>query len=103
VTASPIVQETDGGVIINVHVQPRSGSTVVRGRQGDALRIRVTAPPVDGRATEAARCALGTALGVRPGAVSLVSGERSRVKRFRVDGLATDEALRRVAELVAAT
>ena len=70
-----------------MHVQPRAGRTQVAGRHGDALRIRVAAPPVDGRATEAARVALADALGVAPRPVTLVAGERSRLKRFRVDGL----------------
>jgi uncharacterized protein YggU (UPF0235/DUF167 family) len=52
-----------------------------------ALKIRVAAPPVDGRATEAARLALAAAFGVGAGAVSLVSGERSRLKSFRVVGV----------------
>jgi uncharacterized protein len=71
-------------VVVAVHVQPRSGTTRVAGRHGDALRIRVAAPPVDGRATEAARLALAGALAVAPARVSLVSGERSRLKRFLV-------------------
>jgi uncharacterized protein (TIGR00251 family) len=83
----PFITEADGGVIVSVHVQPRSGVTGVRGRHGDALKIRVAAPPVDGRATEAARRALAEALAVSPAAVSLVSGEHSRQKRFRVEGL----------------
>ena len=53
------------GVIVAVHVQPRPGRTRVAGRHGDALRIRVAAPPVDGRATDAARVALADAFGTR--------------------------------------
>jgi uncharacterized protein (TIGR00251 family) len=88
---------TDGGVILSVHVQPRAGTTAVRGRHGDALKIRVAAPPVDGRATEAARRALAETLAVSPAAVMLVSGEHSRLKRFRVEGLDAAEAARRLA------
>ena len=75
-----------------VHVQPRAGATAVSGRHGDALRIRVQAPPVDGRATAAARDALAAALDVAPSRVELVSGERSRIKRFRVHGLDAADA-----------
>ena len=96
-----IVATTDGGVVVAVHVQPRSGMTAITGRHGDALRIRVTAPPVDGRATEAARRALADALGVSAATVELVSGERSRLKRFRVDGLTLDEARDRIAGILA--
>jgi uncharacterized protein len=97
-----IVTAVDGGVSVAVHVQPRAGQTQITGRHGDALRIRVAAPPVDGRATEAARAALAAALGVAPSSVTLVAGERSRLKRFRVDGLAESEARTRVAALLAA-
>jgi uncharacterized protein (TIGR00251 family) len=81
-----IVQAVAGGVVVAVHVQPRAGTTAITGTHGDALKIRVAAPPVDGRATEAARAELARALGVAASAVMLVSGERSRLKRFRVAG-----------------
>jgi uncharacterized protein (TIGR00251 family) len=84
-------------VVVHVHVLPRSGRTEVVGRHGDALKIRVGAPPVDGRATEAARIALAGALGVAPSAVTVVGGERSRAKRLRVAGLDAAEARRRLA------
>ena len=82
-----IVQAVDGGVVVAVHVQPRAGVTRIVGKHGDALKIRVAAPPVDGKATEAARRALADGLGVTPAHVVLVEGERSRLKRFRIDGL----------------
>jgi uncharacterized protein (TIGR00251 family) len=94
------VQAVAGGVIVNVHVQPRAGATQITGRHGDALKIRVAAPPVEGRATEAARLALAGALGVGPASVTLVSGERSRLKRFLVTGIATADAVARVGNLV---
>ena len=96
-----IVVASADGVIVAVHVQPRSGTTAVTGRHGDALRIRVAAPPVDGRATEAARRVLADALGVSSGSVELVSGERSRLKRFRVAGLSLPAARGRIAEILA--
>jgi uncharacterized protein len=84
-----------------VHVQPRSGRNEVRGRHGDALRCRVTAPPVDGKATEAARRLLAGAFEISPSAVVLVSGERSREKRFRLVGLDRNAALGRLVVLLA--
>ena len=90
----------NGGVVIAVHVQPRAGRTQITGRHGDALKIRVAAPPVEGRATEAARVALAAALGVPDATVTLVAGERSRLKRFRVAGLSAAEARVRVGALL---
>jgi uncharacterized protein (TIGR00251 family) len=94
------VTAVDGGVTVSVHVQPRAGRTQITGRHGDALKIRVAAPPVEGRATEAARVALAAALRVPAATVTLVAGERSRLKRFRVDGLAEADARDRIAALL---
>ncbi len=92
-----VVEDVDGGVVVHVHVLPRSGRTEIVGLHGDALKVRVAAPPVDGRATDAARLAVAAALGVAPSTVTVVSGERSRLKRLRVAGLEAAEAERRLA------
>jgi uncharacterized protein len=84
-------------VVVHVHVLPRSGRTEIVGRHGDALKVRVTAPPVDGQATEAARVAVAAALGVAASTVTVVGGERSRMKRLRVAGLDAGEANLRLA------
>jgi uncharacterized protein len=83
-----------------VHVLPRAGRTGIVGVHDGALKIRVAAPPVDGRATEAARLALAAGLGVAAARVSLVSGERSRLKRFRVAGVDAASAERRLASVL---
>jgi uncharacterized protein (TIGR00251 family) len=96
-----IVQAASGGAVVAVHVQPRSGTTQLVGRHGDAVRIRVTAPPVDGRATEAARSVLADALGVPASSVTLVSGERSRLKRFQVAGVPAEVVVAQLAARLA--
>jgi len=76
-------------------VQPRAGHTRLVGRHGEALKVRVAAPPVDGRATEATIGLLSTALALPASRVVLVSGGRSRLKRFHIVGLsAADVTLR---------
>jgi uncharacterized protein (TIGR00251 family) len=92
-----ILNERHDGVIVHVHVQPRAGRTHLAGRHGDALRIRVAAPPVDGRATAAACAALADALGVAHGRVTLATGERSRLKQLHVQGMTLAEAAERLA------
>jgi uncharacterized protein (TIGR00251 family) len=77
---------TDDGLVVEVHVQPRAGRRGLHGRHGDALKVRVQAPPLDGRANEETAAVLADALGVAPGAVTLVQGGRSRWKRFAVRG-----------------
>ncbi|WBB80029.1 DUF167 domain-containing protein [Micromonospora sp. WMMD882] len=78
----------DDTLTVAVRVKPGAARVRVGGRfdgpYGPALVVAVHAPPVDGRATEAARLALARALGVRPAAVSLRAGAASRDKLFVV-------------------
>jgi uncharacterized protein (TIGR00251 family) len=95
------VVERDGdGTIVHVHVQPRSGRSELVGRHGAALKVRVTAPPVDGRANMATAAVLAAALRVAPSRVVLASGGHSRIKRFRVAGLECAEVARRLAAAI---
>lgn len=73
--------------IIDVRVVPRATKSGIAGRRGDALLVRLNAAPVDGAANAELIDVLADALGVPRRAVSIVSGERSRQKRVRVDGL----------------
>ena len=65
-------------------------------RQDDQVAIRVHAPAESGRATEEARRALASALGIPPSWVALRSGARSRRKVFEVQGMASGDVLRRL-------
>ncbi len=76
-----------GGVLLRVHVQPRAGRTGVVGRHGDALKLRVAAPPVDDKANAAVLALVAATAGVPASAVTLVSGGRSRSKRVRITGV----------------
>jgi hypothetical protein len=93
---SDLYDESEEGVILNVHVQPGAGRSVVVGRHGDALKVRVAAPPVEGRANEATQALLAEALGVAPGDVELTSGATSRSKRFRLRGVDAAEVDKRL-------
>ena len=70
---------------VTIRVKPGSGRTVVGGRYGDALVVRVAARAVDGKATEAALRALADALGVRRADLRLVTGATSRTKVVELD------------------
>jgi len=91
---------TPAGVVVRVHVQPKAGRDVVTGRHGDALKVRVTAPPADGRANAAVARQLATVFGVAPSAVVLVSGATSRSKRFLLEGVDPADARRRLAPVL---
>jgi uncharacterized protein len=78
----------DGSVSFAVRVQPRASRDEIVGEFQDALKIRLTAPPVDDRANEALRKLLAASLKVPPAAVRIASGERSRTKRVEIRGVA---------------
>jgi uncharacterized protein (TIGR00251 family) len=86
----------EAAALISVRVQPRASADEVVGWQGETLRVRLQAPPVEGRANEALCRLLARRLGVPAGRVALVSGARGRVKRVRVEGMSLEEALRRL-------
>ena len=79
-----------GALLLWVHVQPGARRTEVVGRHGDAVKVRVAAPPVDGKANAAVAAALATHFGVPVRDVELVAGASARRKRFRVVGVPAD-------------
>ncbi|MCA9530022.1 MAG: DUF167 domain-containing protein [Myxococcales bacterium] len=84
------VDERDGAVTFEVRVTPRASREAVRGLRGEALDVALTSPPVEGAANLALRKLLARELGVAAGAVSLIRGERGRVKLVRVEGVTAD-------------
>jgi hypothetical protein len=76
-------QET--ALIINVRVQPRSSRDEIAGVLGDQLKIRLTAPPVDGKANRALLKFLAKSCAVALGQVTILSGETGRNKRVRIE------------------
>ncbi|HYF45936.1 MAG TPA: DUF167 domain-containing protein [Acidimicrobiales bacterium] len=83
--------EKSGDLLLSVHAQPGAGRSQVVGRHGDALKIRVAAPPTLGRANEELIGLVADVFGVKPAAVELVSGAGGRQKRFRVKGVDPDD------------
>ena len=71
-------------VVLSLHVQPGAKQTAVAGRHGDALKIRLAAPPVDGKANAGLRRFLADAFGVPLSNVALVRGDTSRAKVVRI-------------------
>jgi len=80
------IEEVPGGVRFDLRVSPRASRDAIGGVHDGALRVRVTAPPVDGEANAAIVKVLAKALRVPKRAVTIVSGEASRTKRVQVDG-----------------
>ncbi len=91
---SPVLQDTSEGTILNVLVQPRASRTEVVGQHGDALKIRVAAPPSDGAANDALCRFLSRQCAVPRSAVTILAGSGARRKRVLVKGVSA-EAVRR--------
>ncbi len=76
----------DGRLTLTLHIQPGAKRTEVAGEHGDALKIRLAAPPVDGKANAALLAFIAERLGVSKSAVTLKSGQTSRRKVVEVEG-----------------
>ena len=85
------VREQDGAVVFEVRVAPRASRSRVIGVQDGALKVALTAPPIDGAANEALRKLLAKTLGVSKSDVEIVRGDRARIKLLRVDGIRAAE------------
>lgn len=82
---------------VALRVVPNSKRSAVAGRHGDAFKIKVQAPAVDGKANAALLAFLAETLGVKEGALRLVSGTAARDKVVEISGLPPGEAERRLA------
>jgi len=97
------VKQQGDAVVFAVRVQPRASRDAIGGQwpatadetggagQAGALKVRLTAPPVDDRANAALCRLLAEALGVAVSSVRIVSGERSRSKRVEVRGVSVEK------------
>jgi uncharacterized protein len=90
-------RQTSGGVRFTVRLQPRASKNEIAGFQGSALKVRVTAPPVEGMANESLIELISTALKISRRSVCIVSGSASRMKILEVVGVSL-ESVQRMAE-----
>ena len=86
--------DRDNGVVVYIHVQPRAAKNAFAGIHDGAVKLRITAPPVDGKANALIVEILAKMFHVPKTAVTLASGQQSRRKRFRVAGISYDAALK---------
>jgi uncharacterized protein (TIGR00251 family) len=87
------LSERDGTVVFAVRVQPRASRDAVGGEWQGALKVRLTAPPVDDKANQALRRLLAERLNVPLAAVTILSGSRGRTKRVAVCGVTVAQIL----------
>lgn len=80
----PWLRQSGDDALLALHIQPGAKRTEVAGVHGEALKIRLAAPPVDGKANDCLIAFLAETLGVPKARVELVAGASSRTKRVRV-------------------
>lgn len=90
------IQATADGAAFGVKVAPRASREEVRSVEAGALKVMLTAPPVEGAANKALVKLLAKQLGVAKGRVKVIAGEKSRAKRVLVQGLAPGQVLARL-------
>jgi hypothetical protein len=94
-------KETKAGVTFHVRVTPRAGRNEVVGVEGDALKVRLTAPPVGGAANDALVDLLAEVLHLRKSQVSLIGGLASRHKTVAAQDRSVTEIRKILMELAA--
>ncbi len=83
-------RKTSEGWLISVHAQPGAKKSAVVGLHGESLKVRIAAPPVEGKANEVLTAFVAKALGLPRRAVSIVKGESSREKLLLIANPAAD-------------
>ena len=81
------VRETETGVVFRIRVVPRASRSEPAGFRNDALKLRITAPPVEGKANEECIRLLAELLGVKKTQVTIIAGHTARAKTVAVEGI----------------
>jgi len=90
------IRDTPSGATFAVKVHARAKKNAIAGEVGDALKVALTAPPVEGRANEACIELFVNLLKVPRSSVTIASGQTSRRKVIRVRGMSADEVQKRL-------
>ncbi|QTA93703.1 DUF167 domain-containing protein [Desulfonema magnum] len=89
------IQENSDGVMFKIFVQPKSSKNAIVGLHGDALKIKLTAPPVDGAANKMCIKYLSKCLGIPKSLIEIRSGHTGRTKqillRYKNNNISKDE------------
>jgi uncharacterized protein (TIGR00251 family) len=90
------LREKDGAVIVKIVLQPRASRDEVVEQQGDCLKVRVTAPPVDNQANTKLCELLAKLLGIGKKQVTVIGGHKTRIKQVRVANSTVEEVRKKL-------
>ncbi|MEA2084598.1 MAG: DUF167 family protein [Thermodesulfobacteriota bacterium] len=85
-------EENNGKISLSVHVQPKAAHNRIDGLHGDRIKLRITAPPVDGKANTAVIGFVAKLFNIPKSAVFIKSGKQSRDKKLSLSGISMDKA-----------
>lgn len=83
--------QPDGSLLLSLYVQPRGGQNAIAGLHGDAVKLRLSAPPVDGKANKAIITFFAKSLKIPKSAVTIKSGLQSRMKKILLTGVEEEQ------------
>lgn len=83
---------TETAIIFKVYLQPRASQEGIDGLMGDAVKVRIAAPPVEGKANKALQRFLAKRLAIPPSQIEIIAGQRSRNKLLRITGVSREAA-----------
>jgi uncharacterized protein (TIGR00251 family) len=92
------LKESQAGTTFAVKIHPRAKNNAITGQVGDALKVALTAPPIDGKANQACIEFFAKLLNVPRSSVTIAAGQTSRNKVIRVAGLSAEEVRQRLTE-----
>ena len=98
-----MIRDTASGATFQVKVQPRARRNAITGETGDAIKLALTAPPIDGRANEACIAFFAELLNVPRSSVTIAAGVSSRNKVIRIAGMSAAQVQQRLLEAVASS
>ncbi|MDO9463671.1 MAG: DUF167 domain-containing protein [Deltaproteobacteria bacterium] len=94
---TPFLQPSTDGVLLRVYVQPKASREGISGYHGDALKIRLKAPPVEGEANAACIRFLASLFGLPQTNLSIKTGHKSRLKLIEMEGVSIEEVKKVIA------
>jgi uncharacterized protein (TIGR00251 family) len=92
------IRDTSDGATFQVKVQPRAKKNAIVGEVGEALKLALTAPPIEGRANQACIAFLAELLNVPRSSVTIATGQSSRNKVIRVAGMTAKQVQERLSK-----
>ena len=90
------LNEYEGGVVVEVVLQPRASRNELAGEQGGRLKIKVTSPPVEGKANRKLCEFLADLMGIGKQRVQVIAGQAARIKRVKISDVSLDEVRKKL-------